>query len=102
MLIIAKGAEIEDTHFRPCIDGGVATYAVSGFSVEDLACLSPGDLVQLHEICTDDILDDGHLLTDISYRFLSVDRESGTATILVRADASEWLKERKESKLAEA
>jgi hypothetical protein len=91
MLFISKGGQMEDEEFRPCIEYGVARYVVSGFDVEDLACMNTGDLGPLNELCTDKVVDNGHLLMDINYKFFSVDQSDNTAAILVEADASEWL-----------
>jgi hypothetical protein len=63
-------------------------YRISGLSVHDLQ----GSIDDLNDTLTDDVVEDGYLLSGMSYKFVAVAKD-GTATVEVSADASEWMAE---------
>lgn len=67
---------------------GTATYVTPFMDVQDICQL---DLDGLNDVCVDDIVEDGYILSDITYKANAVNKKGQVSIKVFVNDASEWI-----------
>jgi hypothetical protein len=89
---VSYGQQIKRFDLEPEIDDeGRVQYQISGLSLHELI---GRDLDDINEMLCDNSVVNGHLLEDMSYRFVAFDPADNTVTIEVDADAEGWRRDK--------